>query len=119
MAQYQVAVLVGSLRTDSINRELGTAMTRLAPPSLRFYSVELGALPMYNGDLEADPPKPVKQLRPARKARRTVRHVAGGDRYGCWPAAPAPDHGYPRFSGAGWRGLHLVQAGPDRLHVVT
>lgn len=62
MTQYQVAVLVGSLRADSINRKLAAAMIRVAPPSLRFYMVELGALPMYNGDLEVDPPKPVKQF---------------------------------------------------------
>jgi chromate reductase len=62
MTQYQVAVLVGSLRTDSINRKLATAMTRLAPPSLRFHTVGLGALPMYNGDLEVDRPESVKQF---------------------------------------------------------
>lgn len=52
MKQYQVAVLVGSLRRDSINRKLATAMTKLAPSSLAFHTVELGDLPMYNGDLE-------------------------------------------------------------------
>jgi chromate reductase len=62
MKQYQVAVLVGSLRTDSINRKLATAMTRLAPPSLCFYTVDLGTLPMYNSDLEVDRPESVKQF---------------------------------------------------------
>jgi chromate reductase len=62
MTQYQVAVLVGSLRTNSINRKLATAMTRLAPPSLCFYAVDLGPLPMYNGDLEVDRPGSVKQF---------------------------------------------------------
>jgi chromate reductase len=62
MAQYQVAVLVGSLRADSINRRLAAAMTRLAPPSLRFYSVDLSALPMYNDDLEVDRTESVKQF---------------------------------------------------------
>jgi chromate reductase, NAD(P)H dehydrogenase (quinone) len=62
MAQYQIAVLVGSVRVDSINRKLATAMSRLAPPSLCFYSVELGALPMYNDDLEVDRTESVKQF---------------------------------------------------------
>jgi len=62
MKQYQVAILVGSLRRDSINRKLATAMTRLAPPSLSFYTVELGDLPMYNGDLETDRPESVKRF---------------------------------------------------------
>src|SRR5215471_2105079 len=56
MRQYQVAVLVGSLRRDSINRKLAAAMTRLAPSSLAFTSVGLEELPMYNADLEADRP---------------------------------------------------------------
>ena len=62
MKQYQVAVLVGSLRCESINRKLATAMMKLAPPSLSFYMVELGDLPMYNGDLEADRPEAVKRF---------------------------------------------------------
>ncbi|MCP5459633.1 MAG: NAD(P)H-dependent oxidoreductase [Gammaproteobacteria bacterium] len=59
MKQYQVAVLVGSLRRDSINRKLATAMTKLAPSSLAFHTVELGDLPMYNGDLEDNRPESV------------------------------------------------------------
>jgi chromate reductase len=56
MRQYQVAVLVGSLRRESINRKLATAMTRLAPSSLAFSHVGLEELPMYNADLEVDRP---------------------------------------------------------------
>jgi chromate reductase len=33
MQHYQIAVIVGSLRHDSFNRKLATAMARLAPSS--------------------------------------------------------------------------------------
>lgn len=52
-----VAVLVGSLRKDSINRKLANALSTLAPPELKLGIVEIGQLPLYNPDLDtADPP---------------------------------------------------------------
>ena len=36
MSQYQIAVIVGSLRRDSINRKLADAVARLAPPQFAF-----------------------------------------------------------------------------------
>lgn len=62
MAQYEVALLVGSLRRESINRKLAEAVVRLAPDSLAFYNVDLSELPMYNGDLEANRPAAVHQF---------------------------------------------------------
>ena len=62
MKTYPVAVLVGSLRRESINRQLATAMTKLAPASLSFYTVELGELPLYNGDLEESRPESVTRF---------------------------------------------------------
>ena len=57
MRQYQVAVLVGSLRRDSFTRKFARAVAGLAPTSLVFDFVEIGGLPMYNPDLEtATPP---------------------------------------------------------------
>ena len=57
MKPFNVAVLVGSLRRESINRKLAEAVIRVAPDSLSFRHVDLGALPMYNGDLEANRPR--------------------------------------------------------------
>ncbi len=62
MKQYQVGVIVGSLRRESINRKLAVAMTKVAPASLAFHHVGLGDLPMYNGDLEPDRPEAVKRF---------------------------------------------------------
>jgi chromate reductase len=51
-----VAVLVGSLRKDSVNRKVANALRELMPPALALEFVEIGALPLYNQDSEADPP---------------------------------------------------------------
>lgn len=51
-----VAVLVGSLRQDSINRKVARSLIALAPPSLKPEIVEIGQLPIYNQDGDAKPP---------------------------------------------------------------
>lgn len=51
-----VAVIVGSLRKDSINRKVASALAELAPQGLRLGIVEIGHLPIYNQDLEDRPP---------------------------------------------------------------
>lgn len=53
-----VAVLVGSLRKESFNRKLALELARLAPPSLRLEIVEIGALPLYDQDLDEGTPPP-------------------------------------------------------------
>ncbi|MDE2460360.1 MAG: NAD(P)H-dependent oxidoreductase [Gammaproteobacteria bacterium] len=58
-----VAVLVGSLRKDSINRKVANALIALAPPELKPEIVEIGRLPLYNQDLDADPPAAWKTFR--------------------------------------------------------
>jgi chromate reductase len=51
-----VATLVGSLRRGSLNRKAARAIAALAPSGLAFAEVEIGDLPLYNEDLEKDPP---------------------------------------------------------------
>lgn len=51
-----VCVLVGSLRKASFNRMLANALISLAPSSMKLNIVEIGQLPLYNEDLETDPP---------------------------------------------------------------
>lgn len=55
---FDVAVLVGSLRKESFTRKIARAMIGLSPETLRPELVEIGALPLYNEDLEANPPEP-------------------------------------------------------------
>lgn len=50
-----VAVIVGSLRKDSINRKVANALAELAPAGLKLGIVEIGQLPIYNQDGDDDP----------------------------------------------------------------
>ncbi|WP_019408060.1 NADPH-dependent FMN reductase [Pseudomonas psychrophila] len=53
---YNVAVLVGSLRKDSLNRKVARALAELAPANLKLNIVEIGDLPLYNEDIDITPP---------------------------------------------------------------
>lgn len=50
-----VAVLVGSLRKDSINRKVANALAGMAPAGLKLSIVEIGQLPIYNQDGDENP----------------------------------------------------------------
>ncbi|MDD5242311.1 MAG: NAD(P)H-dependent oxidoreductase [Sulfuricella sp.] len=63
MSQYQIAVVVGSLRRDSINRQLAGALAKLAPPGFSLKQLEIGDLPLYNQDDDANQAAPVKRLK--------------------------------------------------------
>jgi chromate reductase, NAD(P)H dehydrogenase (quinone) len=57
--QFEVAVLVASTRTGSINARLARAIERNAPKSLNFRRVPMDGMPFYNGDLEGNRPESV------------------------------------------------------------
>ena len=75
MSQYQIAVVVGSLRKDSFNRKLATAIARLAPSNFSFKQVEIGDLPLYNQDDDAQPAASVKRLKSEIAAAQGVLFV--------------------------------------------
>lgn len=70
---YRIAVLVGSLRKASYNRKAALAMQALAPPSLTMSLVEIGDLPHYDEDLDADGAVPAAWTR----FRDAIRPVDG------------------------------------------
>lgn len=63
MATRKIAVIVGSLRKDSFNRKLAQALAKLAPAGLTFSEVEIGDLPLYNQDDDANQAASVKRLK--------------------------------------------------------
>ncbi len=63
MAHYQIAVVVGSLRRDSFNRQLASALARLAPADFTFKQLSIGELPHYNQDDDAAPAESVKRFK--------------------------------------------------------
>ena len=56
MTQKKIVVLVGSLRKDSLNRKMAKELIALAPESLKLEIIEIGGLPLYNQDLDDNPP---------------------------------------------------------------
>ena len=74
-AVRSVAVVVGSLRRDSLNRKMALALAAMAPPSLRLGIVDIGNLPLYNADLEENPPAEWRTFRGAIKAADAVLFV--------------------------------------------
>ena len=63
MNQYQIAVIVGSLRKDSFNRKLAHALVKLAPSEFSFKELQIGDLPLYNQDDDANQAQSVKRLK--------------------------------------------------------
>ncbi len=72
---YKVAVLVGSLRKDSYNRKTAEALIALAPPVLKLEIAEIGQLPLYNQDDDANPPAASTAFKAAIKAADAVLFV--------------------------------------------
>jgi len=63
MDEYQIAVIIGSLRRESINRKLASAIVKLAPPEFSFSQVKIGDLPLYNQDDDDNQAESVKRLK--------------------------------------------------------
>ena len=63
MSQYNIAVIVGSIRKDSLNQKLADALAKLAPPEFSFTKVRIDDLPLYNQDDDGQPAAPVTRLR--------------------------------------------------------
>jgi NAD(P)H-dependent FMN reductase len=60
---YKVAVVVGSLRRESFNRQLAQAVISLAPADFTFEFLEIGNLPLYSQDYDADFPEVARKLK--------------------------------------------------------
>jgi chromate reductase len=71
----KVAVIVGSLRKGSYNRLTAKALARLAPDSLDLEIVEIGQLPIYNQDLDKEPPREWTDFRDRIRAADAVLFV--------------------------------------------
>ena len=75
MSQYPIAVVIGSLRRDSFNRQLATAIAKLAPPEFSFNQIGIRDLPLYNQDDDANQAESVKRLKDQIKTARGLLFV--------------------------------------------
>ena len=53
---YKIAIIVGSLRKDSLNRKVARSICAIRGDNLDCSMIEIGDLPLYNQDLDAAPP---------------------------------------------------------------
>ena len=60
---YRIAILVGSLRKDSINRKVARSLCAIRNDNLDCSMVEIGDLPLYNQDYDTDPPEQYVRFR--------------------------------------------------------
>ena len=60
---YKIAIIVGSLRSGSLNRKMARAICAIRDDNLDCSMVEIGDLPLYNQDLDADPPEQWQRFR--------------------------------------------------------
>ena len=75
MDKCQIAVIVGSLRRDSFNRKLASAMAKLAPSEFLFKQLEIGDLPLYDQDDDAKQAESVLRLKSEIKAAQGLLFV--------------------------------------------
>jgi chromate reductase len=59
----RVAVVVGSLRKDSFNKQLAHAVVSLAPDDFSFDFIDIGQLPLYCQDYDADFPEVARHFK--------------------------------------------------------
>jgi chromate reductase len=63
MDRYKIAILVGSLRRDSINRKVARSICAFAGDKLDCGIVEIGDLPLYNQDYDQASPEAYVRFR--------------------------------------------------------
>ena len=104
----RVGVVIGSLRRESMSRRLAQALKPLAPASFEWHELAIADLPLYNGDLEADPPSPWQRLREEVRAsdglvfivpeynrslpgavKNAIDVASKPNGQNCWPGKPA------------------------------
>ncbi|MEY4564168.1 MAG: hypothetical protein RLZZ618_3445 [Pseudomonadota bacterium] len=72
---YNVTVIVGSLRKESLNRKLANVLISQAPPALKLSILEIADLPHFNEDWEANPPATVTEFKKAITAADAVLFI--------------------------------------------
>ena len=63
MANHKIAILVGSLRKDSINRKIAKSICAMRDDNLDCEMVEIGDLPLYNQDYDTAAQQPEQYVR--------------------------------------------------------
>ena len=60
---YKIAIIVGSLREASLNRKVARSICAMRNDNLECSMIEIGDLPLYNQDSDANPPEQYVRFR--------------------------------------------------------
>jgi len=60
---YKIAVVVGSIRRESFNKQLAHAVVALAPPDFSFEFLDIANLPLYSQDYDSDFPEAARTFK--------------------------------------------------------
>jgi chromate reductase, NAD(P)H dehydrogenase (quinone) len=60
---YKIAIIVGSLRKDSINRKVARSICAIRGDNLDCSMIEIGDLPLYNQEYDGNPPEQYVRFR--------------------------------------------------------
>jgi len=101
-----IAVIVGSLRRASFNRQLAEALVLLPEAAGHTFGfVEIGDLPLYNQDDDADQPAPAKRLKAEVRAAEALIFVTPEyNRSIPGVLKNAIDHASRPYGDSAWRG---------------
>ncbi len=63
MSRFLISVVVGSIRRESLNRKLASAISHFGPPDFTFEQVQIDDLPLYSQDCDDIPAESVRRLK--------------------------------------------------------
>ena len=105
MSVLNIAVLVGSLRKESLNRKLATALAALAPSEATFKPLRIDDLPLYNQDDDDNQSTSVKRLKTEIAASHGIVFVTPEyNRSISSPLKNALDHASRPYGQNSWKG---------------
>lgn len=117
---YNAAVIVGSLRKESINKKLAKALMRIGKGKLNFTLVDIADIPLYNQDLENELPAPVARLKAAVTTADAVLFVTPEyNRSMPGVLKNVIDWGSRPYGQNAWAGKPAAVAGTSPGHVAT
>ncbi|TFL10008.1 NAD(P)H-dependent oxidoreductase [Pusillimonas caeni] len=105
MNTYRIAVVVGSLRKNSYNRQLADTVAAMATGTLRFQRVRIDDLPLYNQDEDENQAEAVQRMKREICAADGVLFVTPEyNRSIPGVLKNAIDHGSRPFGDSAWEG---------------
>ena len=116
--KLKIAVLVGSLRENSLSKRVAKALVELAQPTLELVFPKISDLPLYNEDLEANVPKQWQRFRDEiRDVRAVIFITPESNRSVPGPLKNAVDVGSRPSGDGAWTGkpAAVVSHSPGNL----